>query len=284
MEDIWSDRTGEKYLYRHRPAGVYAIDEILKGYVYLTPLDQLNDLNEGRLNFFKAPEATTREEKLSYINHIAQKHQASKFSKNLLHSFLVDPERAWAQVEQLFSETHDYGVGQLKDALADFNIGICCFSKRSLSPTMMAHYGNNQGIVICYDFNALREALESNVLFPVDYVESPATLDQYDLFFNTHSKADEVLEKSLQSAIRSKYIDWEYEKEVRLYSASYAGRELQLPDGAIKGVCLALNTSGQTARVMLEICNMRNIPLYWSSHGDGYEYEAKLCEGIVYEP
>lgn len=284
MEDIWSDDSGEKYLYRHRSAGIYAIDEILTNYVHLTPLDQLNDLNEGRLNFVEPPGGLSRRDKLAYLNRVATERGAFDFKENLVRNFIHDENAAWNQVEDLFADTHEYGAGQLKEMLSTFNIGICCFSKRPLSPTMMAHYGNNQGVVICYDSEVLRRELSSDILFSVDYVDSPVVLDQYDLFFGQVNNTELVMEKSLKNAVRSKYKDWEYEKEVRLYSVEYAGRELMLPDDAIKGVCLAMNASKQTIRVMFEVCRQQNIPLYRSTHGDGYEYEAQICEGIIYEP
>jgi hypothetical protein len=97
-------------------------------------------------------------------------------------------------------------VNGMKDLLGRSS-GIISFSKVHHEPLLWGHYADNhRGIAIGYDVN-------DDLLVPVKYRSH-----RFEIVYNQKSRALENGDKVVDGLISTKYINWQYEEEVRIYS------------------------------------------------------------------
>jgi hypothetical protein len=302
MDDIWADTTGEKYLYRHRRSTVEALDELQRSYLYLCPHERLNDLNDCRLFLEPIPSDLTKEKKLECLtaffrlNGVGSKeHEVipNDLTKEMNLEYLIallkrngrgSKEREaiqnsekyedWPHVNNIFDQLTANYREIFENQFKSTQFGVCCFSEKSLNPTMMAHYGDNKGVVFCFDAKKLRRELpEDNVLFKAEYVKTPGQLNILNLF---HEKVtDDKVKDLIDMVIRQKYVDWSYEEEVRLISYIYSDLEVSISKGLIVGVCLGIDASPAAIRVFYRACRELNIPCFKAMPGNHFDYIPK---------
>lgn len=86
--------------------------------------------------------------------------------------------------------------------------GLLCFSKSWKSPVLWSHYADkHKGMALGFD-------VDDQLLMPVKYTRKRLNLDVEKLFDT--GKLDQVLMNKL---MRTKFLDWAYEKEVRVYAS-----------------------------------------------------------------
>ena len=139
---------------------------------------------------------------------------------------------------------------------------------------MMAHYSNNEGIVIAYHRETVEEGA-GKLFWEVDYVKRPPVIDMIKMAFDVAKSEDK---RSGLEYLATKHEDWGYEGEYRMISSDTAPTKYSLPDRAIKGVCLTPKASEATENILVEICSSRDIPVYRAKSTSPYEYTAELLK------
>lgn len=281
--DVFSDTTGERYLYRYRTANHFTIDEILNHYLYMTSRDQLNDLNEFKWridtdsenNIFRA---STQEKAAWIVNGInihgadVRKLGLDNFTRSCVENISLGPAHYEkfinAELMNLFSNIYN-GIKENYDY--DDVFRIACFSRKPLNATMMGHYGNNQGVIIAYDVQEIRKHYGNNALVPVTYDDKPYS---YPL-----SKMHDLSEPGLYQSIHvgmcaRKFKDWAYEEEVRFVlrnsqEIDNINHQAVLFPSVIAGVCLAPKIQKQFSNVLIHACTERKIPVFKAQERDG---------------
>lgn len=95
--------------------------------------------------------------------------------------------------------------GFLRDMNANF--GVLCFSETATNPVQWAHYGeNHRGICLGFD-------IPDDRLLKVRYVSKRGKVDIQSVAESDASKK----ERNILDALCTKYIDWKYEKERRVF-------------------------------------------------------------------
>jgi hypothetical protein len=273
--DIFSDTTGEKYLYRYRGANHFTIDEILNHYLYMTDRSQLNDLNEfkwkletgGEGNIFNASIA----EKTSWIARGIKSYipehidlGMDNFTKDCVESISKGPKLHKDFIDKkLFELVLDIYQG-LKEYYNNDVFRIACFTKKPLNATMMGHYGGNEGVIVAYDVQEIRKHLGDFALIPVNYDDKPYSHPLSKLHDPNTSGFYQDIHVGMCA---TKFKDWAYEEEVRLVLRN--GEKIQkethqfvLLPSAVAGVCLAPKIKKQFSNVLIQSCSQRKIPVF----------------------
>tara|TARA_B110001454_G_scaffold54930_2_gene53721 strand:+ start:14981 stop:15946 length:966 start_codon:yes stop_codon:yes gene_type:complete len=291
--EVFSDTTGDKYLYRYRGASHFSIDEIISNYVYMTSRDQLNDLNEfkwymDKAEQFKLRQSTTNIKSTFIIDSIKKlpkdlkRAALSKFQEDCLIFLSLGQEEYEVfidcECDKLLKLIEDKYELMLR---SENSHRITCFSKKPLNATMMGHYGANKGIVIAYDVEELKKQFGDESLLTVDYLKKPYAFPLLKAFSNNEFDTETEIRKGISGR---KYTDWEYEQEVRLVlkdndALKVKSNQVGLLPTAIVGVCMAPNIVTQYERVLVHACNQHNIPVYKARASDySYGFTAKLIK------
>lgn len=291
--DVFSDTTGEKYLYRYRSGSHFTIDEIINNYVYMTSRNQLNDLNEfkwymDRSNILRLSDSNI-EVKSKFIIDSIKKHSGgakkialTKFQQDCLKflSLGTVEYKNFIHFEymKLFNLIEDKYNLMLE---AENSHRIACFSKKPLNATMMGHYGGNEGVVIAYDAEELKKQFGEESLLTVEYLKTPYGFPLLKAFSNSEFDMHADIRKGISGR---KYTDWEYEQEVRLVLQNNAALKVKsnqvvLLPSAIVAVCMAPKIITQYSRVLVHACDQDKIPVYKAVSSDfTYGFNAKLIE------
>lgn len=287
--DIFSDTTGEKYLYRYRPDKVYAIDEILNHYIRFSDKKSLNDVFEfyfGGISDFKH---SSIEEKTTIIFNIILSMDKlgieHKYSKEFLKS-INDPEFSYSsdilngkenEFLGYFQEVINKGSGPFEKHLE--NVLISCFCKKPLNAIMMGHYCNRaKGVVIAYKRNFLDKAFINTNLYDVIYSNHPYKIGVLD-YLGLITGGDSSNYRNDLLARKQK--QWAYEDEVRaiLPNLSSINKNIDIGSDGIAGVCFNPNASKSFIKVVINVCAQKSIPVFECSKKSGsYELEANLFD------
>lgn len=274
--DIWSDTTGEKYLYRYRPDSIFTIDEIQENYIFLSDSSRLNDLNECRYYLnddYAALDSGKRLQLLlDIVASVGSADESVTAKNNLIAQFAHDEESANRLVKEQLDRYISVGVEEFQEKYKALKYGIICFSKKSMNPTMMAHYSGNSGAVICYDANKVKKFF-GDTLLPVKYEDQPVCLNLTDVIFGQHK--DCLPLEVLRKIVSQKHTDWKYEDEVRVVSNSQVDVPVSMEAGTIVGVCAAVKASGAFLRVLSGACEKTNSSVYRASLGNDFNYVPK---------
>lgn len=85
--------------------------------------------------------------------------------------------------------------------------GICCFSERSSDILMWSHYSDcHKGI--CLGFEVMKDP---------DFFDYPINVNYQDTYPIVDMSVDQGIVKYLNVLLETKYSEWAYEKEVRVY-------------------------------------------------------------------
>ncbi|MDD3593841.1 MAG: DUF2971 domain-containing protein [Candidatus Gastranaerophilales bacterium] len=93
------------------------------------------------------------------------------------------------------------------------SMGILCLSEKKDNILMWSHYADShKGLVIAFNSNSylFRSAIR------VNYVKSRISLDPNQIFSNINNPNDNTCKKALDVFFSTKYIDWQYENELRI--------------------------------------------------------------------
>lgn len=291
--DVFSDTTGEKYLYRYRSASHFSIDEIINNYIYMTARNQLNDLNEFKWHMdirdkVELIESSTNVKSTFIIDSIKrlsgnEKEEALlKFQEDCVKKLSLGEEEyevfiylecmeLLRQIEANYDE-----ILRLENSHR-----IACFSKKPLNATMMGHYGGNEGIVIAYDVVELKKQFGDETLLTVEYLKEPYCFPLLKKFSNSELDVEFEIRQGINGR---KYTDWEYEQEVRLVlkdneALRSKSNQVELLPSAIVGICMAPNIIVQYSNILLHVCKQEKLPIYIATTSDySYGFTAKLFD------
>lgn len=210
-------RIGCCTLYRYRPINPNEIDALEEGYLWFSSVDDLNDPFEGSIKLKEVEQDSTMEISLTF--NISVNGDAPKEAKKIF------------EIPNLIHQSNDYYKRVFQSMLT--HTKVCCFSKSKTAKLMWSHYADNhRGMVmeydISFDINLFRFAL------PVIY----------------HEKLPEInfmaqQNKSIESVLKNKSQDWNYEQEVRLINDNPAGtpNKIRINLESLRSVIFGYRTS-----------------------------------------
>ncbi len=127
-------------------------------------------------------------------------------SKRLKISIIPTLNDPWEGNALSYTSAEDKEAWKLRIDYISLSLGMICFSKEWADPVLWSHYSEqHKGIVLGFELN-------SPLTTEVRYRER---LTKYDDFKKTSSSEETEF---VISAISKKYLSWEYEKEVRLFT------------------------------------------------------------------
>ncbi len=271
QEKDWEDETGERFVFRHRPATVYALDELLSGTLFFQTRENLNDPGELVYQFKDGEDLPPDERRKFYLQVV---------------NLLPDPQKSTARhylAKTFASEGLDVGNAKLEQLMEgilpevrkkcaevleqEFKRGICCFTKAGMDPTMIAHYGDNSGLVIAYS-RGVGRIDAGDALSDVVYGELPPVISAFKLLVSDDPSEHEQFWAHKSSP-------WKYEKELRLISDGFGPHPKQVGSEHIRGACLMPKADESFTRLVKSICRERSIALFKIDAGDAYKYVAK---------
>jgi len=211
------------YLFlKYREINKYSLDSLIKGRLYFSYPENLNDPFDCKLDIKKS------------ILNAANKLVGNE-SKKLLA--LSENEDLYKNIQEDISR-----------------IGICSFSLDTKNVLMWSHYANNhKGMTILYNFP--EEYLNDGKTFigttNVTYDEDSLT----NWFFNIAAKEEMSFEDFIfelaKIILTSKNPQWSYEKEVRIIRKSPG--TFCIKKEFVKQICFGLHTSQEDVELIKEI-------------------------------
>jgi len=208
--------------YKYRAINLDLIDSLVKRQIYFSPLAQLNDPFDCRVNvmesYSRALGCSGKDERLRL-----------EAIRRPLENFLV--------------RYHEISLG----------FGIYSYSTTSLDPVMWSHYAaEHRGVCLAYEFPVSfqfdnRDITKPTVIeiSPVNYTVNPLTAwIKSDALNVLNTNGVEGFELRLMSKLLTiKGEGWRYEKEARMIShpAGFA----DIDPKSLKQVCFGLNASGK---------------------------------------
>lgn len=284
--DIFSDTTGEKYLYRYRGPSERTLEEVEHLYFHASNKKQLNDVNEFRCSINDGPSNYSIEKMHALLQGGFEQYQPDKaniFTQQCLSALSTGKEEYRSFIRRSFFSHKENLVERSKEIFKDYEkCRITCFSKNPLSPTMFGLYGNNKGILVCYDVAELTKIVPATAFVHVDYQEKPYSFNAWDMI---ERREESNLGRELQIGfVGTKHLDWKYEREVRIICAddiirikgseatAYSGVRTEMSSVAIKSICLAPNVDHSFACKLYKLCKKWGIEVFKAQHIDG-EYK-----------
>ena len=200
LDDV-ARRIGCYTLYRYRPINPNEIDALVKGYLWFSSANDLNDPFEGCIKLKEVEQDTTMEISLNFSisrNGGTPKVEEKKF-----------------EIPNLIQQSNDWYKRHFKWMLP--RTKVCCFSKSKTNELMWSHYANNhEGMVLEYD------------------ISFDLNLFQYAIPVIYHDRLPEInfmaqKDKSIVSVLKNKSDRWCYEQEVRIINDNPAGAPNRVP-------------------------------------------------------
>jgi hypothetical protein len=238
--EIQSNQFEPYRFFKFRDIDKYSVDSLIKGTIYFSPINKLNDPFDCKLDIMKSIENAAK-----YLS----KQNSTKASAKLL---------------DLLKNNSFFEELQIKLT----NVGICSFSLKLNEALLWSHYANkHKGIAILYEFP--KEILANGNKFlgtsGVSYKLNPLK-DFYISISDQLPVHDIILSIELAKRIfTAKSPCWRYEREVRIIKNNPG--ILRIEKSFIKQICFGLNTSDEDIELIKEII----------SH---YKDKVQLCKAI----
>jgi hypothetical protein len=105
----------------------------------------------------------------------------------------------------LLNKRHRLAVNRFKEDI-DRTHGVLCFFRSYKNPVVWSHYADrHRGVALCFE-------IPDEKVIEIDYTEERPSV-------NFDEKSEKIInpEKVVEHLIKSKFRDWEYEEEVRMY-------------------------------------------------------------------
>ena len=243
-------------MFRYKSISTFLFDELLNRYIYFCkPLD-FND----PLEF--------------YCSHAQISAASHKMVETLIASGEVpDQEEHYEFALENFFRLF---VAQINDMRTDLleKKGVCCFSETDTNNLLWSHYANgHRGVCIEYNLDKI-----NGKVIKVNYFKEPFEIP----FKDGKPDGGELSEVILST----KKIDWEYEREIRLYHAEPNKRFYHQRD-SIKSITFGLKTSADDAGAIgrAALSNNPNCKFYKIvlPENGGWDLE-RFNEELVFDP
>lgn len=290
--DVFSDTTGEKYLYRYRPDTVYVIDEILNQYIKFSAKDSLNDVFEFSIGTLSNFELLSVEEQNKYLYEFLKVNNKlnildETLGLGLANKLILNPkvDHLKGQAVSILSIIED-GLNNVAKGLEEEfqKITVACFCRKPLNATMMGHYCNNsKGLMVSYHREGMERAFSGkNDLYDVIYDDNPLRITPSD--FIDMIRGNSPVDYRTHFLGR-KHSDWVYEDEVRVVKENDEESKNIHKVGldTIAGVCFAFNATSAFKRIISSICLSQSIPVFECyKKGGTYGFEVRPLDGKEY--
>lgn len=177
-----------EFIYKYRSIDEPSLDALRNNYLWFSNLDDFNDPFEGRLKY---PKRYTQEEIYNYLTSISSNsHSKAEIEKRAMDLY-NNPDELKTIISTAISE-------QKKETK------ICCFSRDNCNLLMWPHYASaHKGV--CLEFNMTVDPAffiaPIDVVYTRDYAESNLLSDP---------------KTAIMNLVRTKSLDWQYEKEIRI--------------------------------------------------------------------
>lgn len=246
LDDV-ARRIGCYTLYRYRPINPNEIDALVKGYLWFSSANDLNDPFEGCIKLKEVEQDTTMEISLNFS--ISRNGETPKVEEKIF------------EISNLIGQSNDYYKRVFQSMLAQTK--ICCFSKSKSNKLMWSHYADkHKGMVLEYDISFDLNLFGS--VIPVIY----------------HKKSPEInfmeqRDKSILTVLKNKSDEWSYEQEVRLINDNPAGapNKVLINPQSLRSVIFGCKTSNEDKeKIKMALRNFYHVK-YQQSRLSGDEYE-----------
>lgn len=170
-------------------------------------------------------------------------------------------------IEKIESIKNDTYLNCFNEFLSQLTIS--CFSTSGWNNQLMwAHYANSySGICIEYDLTKMNDFI--GFIYPVNYTNERPTisLKDFGISINTTNGNVDVVQKEVDivpifNYLLCKNTCWEYEKEWRIINIGEKNTPISVDFPFIKSITLGLNIDDDTKKIILDICNAKNIECY----------------------
>ena len=194
-------------------------------------------------------------------------------------------------IEKIESIKNDIYLNCFNDFLSQLTIS--CFSSSGWNNQLMwAHYANSySGICIEYDLTKMDDSI--GFIYPVNYTNERPTLSLKDfgISITTTDGNIDVVQKEIDivpifNYLLSKNTCWGYEKEWRIINIGEKNTPISIDFPFIKSITLGLNIDDDTKRIILDICNAKNIECYeLSINLEDFSLDRVLldCDDSIYD-
>ncbi|MBT3169075.1 MAG: DUF2971 domain-containing protein [Candidatus Cloacimonetes bacterium] len=193
IKEILNEEEIPDIIYKFMPINKFTFENLLKNQIWFSNPMNFNDPFDCKM--FKLAEPTMDELKLYF-----SKDKSDQEVEKILKDYDKSSEENLQHCNK-FVRKH---IGD--------NYLISCFSKSKKNILMWGHYADkHKGICLGFDsleFFSENQFIEKSVLnlFKVKYISEYFPLN----FFN-----DKKFSKEYQNIFKNKYVDWEYEEEIR---------------------------------------------------------------------
>lgn len=194
-------------------------------------------------------------------------------------------------IEKIESIKNDIYLNCFNDFLSQLTIS--CFSSSGWNNQLMwAHYANSySGICIEYDLTKMDDSI--GFIYPVNYTNERPTLSLKDfgISITTTDGNIDVVQKEIDivpifNYLLCKNTCWGYEKEWRIINIGEKNTPISIDFPFIKSITLGLNIDDDTKRIILDICNAKNIECYeLSINLEDFSLDRVLldCDDSIYD-
>lgn len=194
-------------------------------------------------------------------------------------------------IEKIESIKNDIYLNCFNDFLSQLTIS--CFSSSGWNNQLMwAHYANSySGICIEYDLTKMDDFI--GFIYPVNYTNERPTisLKDFGISITTTDGNIDVVQKEIDivpifNYLLCKNTCWGYEKEWRIINIGEKNTPISIDFPFIKSIILGLNIDDDTKRIILDICNAKNIECYeLSINLEDFSLDRVLldCDDSIYD-
>lgn len=194
-------------------------------------------------------------------------------------------------IEKIESIKNDIYLNCFNDFLSQLTIS--CFSSSGWNNQLMwAHYANSySGICIEYDLTKMDDFI--GFIYPVNYTNERPTisLKDFGISITTTDGNIDVVQKEIDivpifNYLLCKNTCWGYEKEWRIINIGEKNTPISIDFPFIKSITLGLNIDDDTKRIILDICNAKNIECYeLSINLEDFSLDRVLldCDDSIYD-
>ncbi|WP_339064901.1 DUF2971 domain-containing protein [Teredinibacter turnerae] len=265
-------KSPKKYLYKYAAITPYLLDSLSNNYLWFSSPSQLNDPFDSKLYIdYKLDPDEIEKSQLAYTEFDKDLKNTYRFFKNFagekyaVENFALHRRDLKISREHSLNLLHNIIQMSLKSEV-DKMIGVCSLTEDPSSILMWSHYGrNHEGV--CLKFKHRSSPMLSTNCFPVRY-------RKFVKKFMGEPKCPEDYFSVYFKCVYSKYIDWSYEKEWRLFNHEGAGAGL-IDKSDLVGIIFGLNTKQEEISKVVHVVKdggYPNISFYKAFH-DPFRYK-----------
>ena len=278
IEDFYKykDSLMPQKLYRYRTANECNLKALKENYIWLSSPDKFNDIYDCILNvdsrllllynslnnhFYKDNPFSENEIKilleaeqrikLGTMNEEEFVMYLKSENNKQVNSKLVSSS-AFISYEDVYKCLKQFNLTPEPITRKSINCNVACFSETNDNILMWAHYAKyNKGFCIEYNTNDLKELVKK--IYPILYVNKPIFCPKL-----MNDCVDRKIDISIPQTVFSttKYIEWQYEKEWRIFAGN---QKLKLPS-LPSCIYLGVNIKEYDERKLRKIADKLQIP------------------------